>query len=89
MDKGLEMDKLSSTRIIAFTLIFLGGLLGIVYWGNLAWRHPDKFKETSFPNFLSSDKGFIFYLWFIRILAVVVGLVILGSLVLLILSLVS
>jgi hypothetical protein len=83
------MDNLSSTKIIAFTLIFLGGLLGIVYWGNLAWRYPDKFKATSFPNFLSSDKGFVFYLWFIRILVVVVGLVILVSLVMLILNLVG
>jgi hypothetical protein len=83
------MDKLSRTGIIAFTLIFLGGLLGIVYWGNLAWRYPDKFKETSFFDFLSNDKGFVFYLWFIRILVVVVGLVILFSLVMLILSLVS
>jgi len=81
------MDNLSSTRIIAFTLIFLGGLLGMIYWGNLAWRHPDKFKETSFFNFLANDKGFVFYLWFIRILVVVVGLVTLFSLVMLILNL--
>ena len=83
------MDKLSLTRIIAFSLIFLGGLLGIVYWGNLAWRHPDKFKETSFFNFLSNDKGFVFYLWFIRILVAVVGLVILVSLMMLILNLID
>jgi hypothetical protein len=83
------MDNLSSTKIIAFTLIFLGGLLGVIYWGNLAWRYPDKFKATSFPNFLSSDKGFVFYLWFIRILVVVAGLVIIFSLVVLILNFVG
>ena len=83
------MDNLSSTKVIAFTLIFLGGLLGVVYWGNLAWRYPDKFKATSLPNFLSNDRAFVFYLWFIRILVVVVGLVILVSLVMLVLSLVS
>jgi len=79
------MDKLSPTGIIAFTLILLGGLLGIVYWGNIAWRNPARFKETSVFEFLSNDKWFVFYLWFYRILVVVIGLVILFSLGMLIL----
>jgi hypothetical protein len=83
------MHELSPTKTIGFILILMGGLLGIVYWGNLAWRNPAKFKELSFFSFLSNDKWFVVYLWSYRILVLVIGLLILLSIVMIILNTVS
>jgi hypothetical protein len=77
----------STTKIIAVILILVGGLVGILYWGNLAWRNPAKFKEMSFFSFLSSNKWFALYLWSYRILVLVIGLALLISIVIMILTL--
>ena len=81
------MDRLSPSQTIAFMLILIGGLLGIGYWGTLAWRNPAKFKEMSFFSFLSNDKWFVYYLWSYRVLVIVLGLAIFSSIVMIILNL--
>jgi len=81
------VDKLTHTQAIAFLLILVGGLLGILYWGILAWRNPIKFKEMSFFN--SNEKLSGVYLWFYRIFAIVFGIAILFSIFVVILDLVS
>ena len=79
------MNKLTHTQTIAFLLILVGGMLGILYWGNLAWRNPIKFKEMSFFN--SNEKWSAIYLWFYRIFVLVFGVAILISILMVILNL--
>ena len=81
------MSKLSPTQTIAFLLILVGGMLGIVYWGNLAWRNPTRFREMSFFN--SDGKWFVVYLWFYRIFVLVFGIAILLSILMAVLNLVG
>lgn len=81
------MNKLTHTQTVAFLLILVGGMLGILYWGILAWRNPVKFKEMSFFN--SNEKWSVVYLWFYRIFAIVFGIAILFSILIVILNLVS
>ena len=81
------MNKLTHTQAVAFLLILVGGMLGILYWGILAWRNPIKFKEMSFFN--SNEKWSGVYFWFYRIFAIVFGIAILFSIVVVILDLVS
>jgi hypothetical protein len=83
------MADLSPTRTLAYILILVGGLLGILYWGYLAWRDPTKFREVLFFNFLLNDRSFTFALWSFRILVLVIGLPLLISIVTMILHLVS
>lgn len=80
------MNKLTHIQAIAFLLILVGGMLGILYWGILAWRNPIKFKEMSFFN--SSEKWSVRYLWFYRIFAIIFGVALLFSIIVVILDLV-
>lgn len=79
------MNKLTHTQTIAFLLILVGGMLGILYWGILAWRNPIKFREMSFFN--SNEKWSALYLWLYRIFVLIFGVAILLSILMVILNL--
>jgi hypothetical protein len=80
---------LSPTRTLAYLLILAGGLLGVLYWGALAWRDPAKFKEMSLFSFLSNDNWFAIALWSFRILVLLIGLTLLISIAIMLVLLVG
>ena len=82
------MDELSPIGIIVFILILIGALCGLIYWGNLAWRHPTKFRDATFFDFFGG-KQFGFYLWMYRIFTLLFGLAMLFSIVAMILTLIN
>jgi len=74
---------MSLSEKIYFFIFSLVGIPAIIYWGNIVWRHPDKFRKT-----LVFDGGrwFVFYLWAYRIFILLFGLALLFITVMMILD---
>ena len=68
------MDIYTVLKAIAILLWFIGLIWGLIYWGNLAWRNPAKLKKESAYGFLKIEKGFMVYLWVVRITIPLLGL---------------
>lgn len=68
------MDIFTVLKIIAILLWVIGFIWGLIYWGNLAWRNPAKLKKESAYGFLGIEKGFMVYLWVVRIIIPLIGL---------------
>ena len=55
--------KLSET--IYFFIFSLVGIIAIVRWENIVWRHPDEFRKMLFVD---PGKFFVPFLWIYRII---------------------
>jgi len=71
------VDIFTTLKIIAILFWIIGTIWGLIYWGNLAWRNPAKLRERSSFGFFGIEKGFVVYLWVIRIVFPVFGLALL------------
>ena len=75
------MDTKEIFGIILLVVWFILFVYGIIYWGNLAWRHPDKLKEKAVQMYTSNT-----YVWTMRILTLLMGLAILTVIVILLIA---
>jgi hypothetical protein len=63
---------MSFPEAIYATIIGLLGVIAVIPWTNLAWRHPIKFRSKLFND---GGKQFGLLLWIYRILFLLFGLV--------------
>lgn len=78
------MDSSKFFGILLLAIWLIGFIWGLVYWGNLAWRHPTKLKEVMINQI---ERWFNWYLWMYRIMTLIFGLLLLFFLLIVILSL--
>lgn len=62
---------MSLSEKIYLLISSLLGMVAIVYGGNLAWRHPAKFRTNLF---FDGGKWFVFILWIYRVTFLLFGL---------------